>query len=235
MNNIDLVAAFAAGILLVGSGSNTLAESQPAPGQHSSQPAAEAAPNNTGTSNDSQTHAVLRITSIEVMRSTHEPALDIIRVRGLASSAGWEEAELVPLTRGVPADGVLHLILVARPPEAAAEATGYEAIEAIFPLEPGHPFKGINVHAATNAVSVNNMPGYAESQSPLEDCGTCVGKKFLPKGSSGSGSNVVHEEQVPPETRIVRPSDGIASADSNPNRLTLILDNENRILTAVWE
>jgi hypothetical protein len=35
---------------------------------------------------------VLRITSVEVIRSSHGPTLDIIRVRGLASSRGWEEA-----------------------------------------------------------------------------------------------------------------------------------------------
>ena len=62
---------------------------------------------------------VLRITSVEVIRSTHGPTLDIIRVRGLASSSGWEEAELVPLTRGTPVDGMLELVLVARAPSEA--------------------------------------------------------------------------------------------------------------------
>ena len=82
------------------------------------------------------------------------PDQPIIRVRGLASSSGWEEAELVPLTRGVPAGGMLQLILVARPPEVAADATGYEPVEAVFPLEPDHAFKGVNVHSASNAVTV---------------------------------------------------------------------------------
>ena len=47
---------------------------------------------------------MLRISNVEIIRSAHAPYLDIIRVRGLASSSGWEEAELVPLTRGVPAE-----------------------------------------------------------------------------------------------------------------------------------
>jgi hypothetical protein len=238
MSNLNVVAAFAAGLLLLSSTDRAVAQQPSATGQapDSSPSATETGPNN-GTSNDSETHAVLRITSVEVMRSTHAPSLDVIRVRGLASSAGWEEAELIPLTRGVPADGILHLILVARPPEAAAEATGYEIVEAIFPLESGHPFKGINVHAATNALSVSSLPGYSESKSALQDCGKCVGKRFISKGGSGSAARgeLVREEQMPPETRIVRPSDGIPSADSNPNRLTLILDKDDRILTAVWE
>ena len=76
---------------------------------------------------------VFRVISVEVMRSSHGTPLDIIRVRGLASTPGWEEAELVPLTRGVPKDGMLELIFVARAPAEAMEATGFEPVEAIFP------------------------------------------------------------------------------------------------------
>jgi hypothetical protein len=190
-----------------------------------------------GGSSDSRTHAVLRIVSVEIMRSSHAPYMDIIRARGVASSTGWEEAELVPLTRGVPVDGVLQLILVARPPETAADATGYEPVEAIFPLETDHPFKGVNVHGATNAVTVTALPGYSEAKSVADDCGTCVGKTFVPKGvADTSGRNdSVREDRLPPDTRIVRPADGMKGMMSNPNRLTLILDKDNRIVSAVWE
>jgi hypothetical protein len=46
---------------------------------------------------------------------------------------------------------------------------------------------------------------------------------------------VVREEQLPPETRIVRPAEGMPGTVSNPNRLTLILDKDSRIVSAVWE
>jgi hypothetical protein len=213
--------------------------SPPAPAASSAErtglPPMEVPPVNGGSS-DTQTHPVLRITSVEVIRSSHSPFMDIIRARGLASSTGWEEAELVPLTRGVPADGVLQLIMVARPPEAAADATGYESVEAIFPLETNHPFRGVNVHGATNAVSVNAIPGYAESKAVADDCGKCVGKIVTAKGSAGAArADALREDQLPPETRIVRPSEGMMGATSNPNRLTLILDKDNRIVAAVWE
>jgi hypothetical protein len=182
---------------------------------------------------------VLHITSVEVMRSAHGPALDIIRVRGLASTSGWEEAELVPLTHGVPADGILELIFVAQAPAEAAEADGFEAIEAVFPLETNHPFKGVNVHSASEAVFVAALPGYTESKSAGEDCNKCVGKTFVAKGASApsgrSGAELVHEERLGAPVRVIRPSDGIASADSNPNRLTLILNKDGKITTAVWE
>jgi hypothetical protein len=182
---------------------------------------------------------VLHIKSVEIIRSAHPPVLDIIRVRGVASSAGWEEAELVPLSRGIPADGMLELIMIARAPQDAADAKGFEEVEAIFPLETNHPFKGVNVHGASDSVSVTQLPGYAEGKATGEDCSKCVGKTFVAKGASApagkSASELVREEQLPAATRVVRPTEGISSADSNPNRLTLILNKEGKITAAVWD
>jgi hypothetical protein len=237
MNRMNAATALAVGLMLLSS-ADALAQppSSSEAAQRTGIPLTGVPPVNGGSS-DSSTHAVLRIVSVEILRSSHAPYMDIIRARGVASSAGWEEAELVPLTRGVPADGVLQLILVARPPATAADATGYEPVEAIFPLETDHPFKGVNVHGATNAVTVSALPGYAEDKSAVDDCGKCVGKTFVPKGASDSSgrSDIVREDRLPPDTRIVRPSDGMKGMESNPNRLTLILDKDNRIVTAVWE
>jgi hypothetical protein len=182
---------------------------------------------------------VLHIQSVEVIRSTHAPALDVLRVRGLASTGGWEEAELIPLTRGIPADGVLQLVLVARAPAQAMDADGFEVVEAIFPLEPAHPFKGVNVHSATDSLAVNELPGYAENKIANEDCSHCVGKTFVARGarapSGKPDSEVVHEEQLPAHTRVVKHTDGIPTADSDPNRLTLILGKDGKVTAAVWD
>ena len=101
---------------------------------------------------------VLHIKSVEIIRSAHPPVMDIIRVRGIVSTAGWEEAELIPLSRAVPADGILEMIMVARAPSEAADAKGFEEVEAIFPLETSHPFKGVNVHSASDSVSLTQLP-----------------------------------------------------------------------------
>jgi hypothetical protein len=182
---------------------------------------------------------VFQITSVEVIRSRHGPELDIIRVRGLASSGGWEEAELIPLTRGRPVDGMLELIFVARAPAEAMEATGFEPIEAIFPLESGHPYKGVNVHSASDSVSLTQLPGYAEGRPAGEDCSKCVGKVFVPKGAAvpagKPAAQTVREEQLPATVRVIKHSDGIPSADSNPNRLTIVLSKDGTITTAIWE
>ncbi|HUA24957.1 MAG TPA: hypothetical protein VMA54_12615 [Steroidobacteraceae bacterium] len=182
---------------------------------------------------------VLHIKSVEIIRSAHPPVIDIIRVRGVVSTVGWEEAELIPLSRGVPADGILEMIMVARAPSEAADARGFEEVEAIFPLETNHPFKGVNVHSASDSVSVMQLPGYAEGKPSVEDCSKCVGKTFVAKGAAApagkSASDLVREEKLPAATRIIRPSEGIPSADSNPNRLTLILNKEGKITAAVWD
>jgi hypothetical protein len=182
---------------------------------------------------------VLKIVSVEVLRSTHGTPLDIVRVRGLTSSQGWEEAELVPLTRGAPKDGMLELMFVARAPAEAMEASGFEPIEAIFPIESSHPFKGVNVHGATESVTLTQLPGYAEGKAGAEDCSKCVGKVFVAKGASApsgkSASDVVKEEQLPSLSRVIKHSDGIASAESNPNRLTLVLSKDGTITSAIWD
>jgi hypothetical protein len=134
---------------------------------------------------------------------------------------------------------MLELVLVAQAPLEAREATGFEAIEAIFPLEIGHPFKGVNVHSASDSVTLTQLPGYAEGKAVGEDCAKCVGKIFVAKGAAApagkSAAEVVKEEQLPPMTRVIKHSDGIPTADSNPNRLTLVLNKEGRITTAIWD
>jgi hypothetical protein len=236
-------AAIAAG-LLVGIAGSVWAQSGPAAPAHSglANQSAGGGPDGGPSGGDSSPEVrapVLRITSVEVIRSSHGPTLDIIRVRGLASSSGWEEAELVPLTRGTPADGILELVFVARAPAEAMEATGFEAIEAIFPLETNHPFKGVNVHSASDSVTLTQLPGYAEGKAAGEDCSKCVGKIFVAKGAAvpagKSAAEVMKEEQLPAMTRVIRHSDGIPTADSNPNRLTIVLTKEGRISTAVWD
>lgn len=232
-------ALMTAGLALLGSSfalAQTAAESRPN-AQSSAHP--ETAAQGSGDERPQIVAPVLRIVSVEVLRSSHGTPLDIIRVRGLASTPGWEEGELVPLTRGTPKDGILELIFVARAPAEAVEAVGFEPIEAIFPIEASHPYKGINVHSASDSLSLSQLPGYAEGKAGGEDCSKCVGKVFVAKGaampSGKSAAEVVKEEQLPPISRVIRHSDGIPSADSNPNRLTIVVSKDGTIASAIWD
>jgi hypothetical protein len=182
---------------------------------------------------------VLKVTGIEVMRSTRPPELDIIRVHGVSATEAWEGPELVPLTHAPAPDGILELLLVAHGPGDAVPPTGFGQMEAIFVLEPGHPYKGIRVRGAINSLTLPKLPGYVEAPAPVQDCANCVGKYFVAKGATlpaGAGSgDVVREEDLPSTLRVLRTGDGVAKLDSDPNRLTLVLSEDGRIAIAVWD
>src|SRR5271169_3172755 len=78
--------------------------------------------------------AVLWVSSVEVLRSTHGPQLDIIRARGLTSTEGWESGELVPFTKGPSSDGMLDLVFVAKAAAEPAPPAGFPEIEAVFTI-----------------------------------------------------------------------------------------------------
>ena len=79
--------------------------------------------------------------------------MDIIRARGLVTSDGWGEPHLLPITQGEALDGVLDLIFQAHAPSGAAPLGPFMPVEAILPIESGHPYKGVRVRGGTNAVT----------------------------------------------------------------------------------
>jgi hypothetical protein len=187
---------------------------------------------------DSNTAPVFWISSVEVMRSTHAPTLDVVRVRGLANTPGWDSIRLLPLTKKVPVDGMLDLVLVGDAPAESIVAGAYPTVEAIFTLEPDHPFRGVRVHGADNRITVKAFPGYAESATTPIDCAACIGKYFLRKGETAGGhpkAIIVREEDLPHTLRVVRSTEGVGGLDSQPNRMTLLLDDDGKIVTAMWD
>ena len=186
-----------------------------------------------------RTAAILWITSVEVMRSTHAPQLDVIRVRGLASTDGWESIELVPMSKGVPTDGILDLMLIGEAPSDSSAPTAYPTVEATFTIEPGHPFQGVRIHGAENSVMVKALPGYAEAATRPIDCSSCVGKYFVRKGEvvppGRTKETIVREEDLPHNLRVLRDSDGVGSLYSDPNRMIVFLDDNKKIVMAMWD
>jgi hypothetical protein len=179
---------------------------------------------------------VLYVTGVEVMRTSTEPKLDIVRVTGLAGSQGWSAPQLVPTFVGKPLDGVLDLQFIATMPQQTESAEGFVPISAVFPLEEGHLFKGVRVRAAENAIEVKQMPGVNQAQINVNDCKDCVGKKFVEHGQAQPGQQgVVRQEDLPKVLRWIVPSRGIRGITHNPNRLNLILGDDNTIIAAYWE
>jgi hypothetical protein len=182
---------------------------------------------------------VMVVTSVEVLRSTRSGGMDVIRARGLVTSDGWGEPHLLPITRGEPLDGVLDLIFQAHAPGGAAPFGPFMVVEAILPVENGHPYKGVRVRGATNAVTLKTLPGFAEVPAPKEDCAKCMGKYFVAKGGSAPANtpadNVVREADLPWLLRIIKPTDGIPNYAFDPNRLTLVLSEDGRIVDGAWD
>ncbi|WP_419805929.1 hypothetical protein [Terriglobus sp.] len=219
-----------AGLMVAQTASQTSSKPVPSPVAHLGISAAtEAQPN---------TAPVFWISNVEVIRTTHSPQLDVIRARALTSTAGWEAAELVPITRGTPIDGILDLAMVAQAPAESSSMAAYAEIEAVFTIEPGHPFKGVRVHGAANRVVLNTLPGYAVSANPPNDCVTCQGKLFVSKGQrvpAGETANVVREEDLPRNLRVIRESDGLDTLQANPNRMTVMLNETGHIVSTNWD
>lgn len=179
---------------------------------------------------------VLYVTSVEVLRTSTDPRLDIVRVTGLASSQGWSDPELVPTYAGKPLDEVLDLQLIATAPLQSQAADGFVPIGAVFTLEENHPFKGVRVRASENTIEVKPIPGLKQADITVDSCKDCIGKKFAERGQAPAGqAGVVRQEDLPKILRWIIPSRGIRGITHNPNRLDLILGDDNTIVQAYWE
>jgi hypothetical protein len=180
---------------------------------------------------------VLYVTGVEVFRSQLEPHQDVVRVQGLASSGGWSSVELVPLFSGAGKDAVLDLQLIAVFPLTSQKPMGFAPVDALFPLDVGHPYKGVRVRAAANVLDLKQIPGVAQAKITKEDCKECVGKKFAEKGKAAAGAaGVVREEDLPRGFRVIMPDHGVAGITHNMNRLNLVIgDDKETIVEAFWE
>jgi|SRR5215472_18277672 len=179
---------------------------------------------------------VLYVTSLEVLRTSTDPRLDIVRVTGLTSSQGWSDPELVPTFAGKPFDDILDLQFIATSPLQSQAADGFVPIGAVFTLDENHPFRGVRVRASENTIEVKPIPGLKQADVTVDSCKDCIGKKFAERGHAPAGqAGVVREEDLPKILRWIIPSRGIRGITHNPNRLNLILGDDNTIVQAYWE
>jgi hypothetical protein len=182
---------------------------------------------------------VVFVTSVEVLRSDRAGGLDVVRVRGVVTGSSWSQPHLIPITQGQPRDGMLDLMFQASAPAGASGLGAFMTVEAILPVETGHPYKGVRVRGGNNAISLKAIPGYAETPAPKEDCAKCIGKFFVAKGANppagATAENTVREADLPYMLRIIKPTDGISSYTLEPNRLTLLLSEDGRIVDGAWD
>jgi hypothetical protein len=178
---------------------------------------------------------VLYVTGIEVIQGTLDPKEVMIRVTGLASSAGWNGPELIPFYYGKSTDEVLDLQFIANSPEQSQKAEGFVPITATFELDPETTFKGVRVRAYGNALELKGMTGSVKADVKVNDCKECIGKKFVDKGQGQAGPGIVYGGDLTPDYRPIGPTHGVKGEVHNPNRINLILDADSKITMAFWE
>ena len=112
-------------------------------------------------------------------------------------------------------------------------------VDAILPLGHGHPYKAVRVRSASNALTLKELPGHAEVKKLKNDCGQCIGKHFVAKGETPPANvpagDILREEDLLWQVRVIKPRDGIHSYTLDPNRLTLVLAEDGRIVDAAWD
>ncbi len=197
------------------------------------EPGAPEAAGPTGAARSSLVMPLLYVTSIEVLPTTAEPKLYLVRVTGLASSAGWSTPELVPFYYGKSADNMLDLQFIASSPEESQKADGFQPMSAVFTMDANSPIKGVRVRAGANALEIEKLSGIVQAQIKASDGKDLVGKKYAEKGPAGP--SVVTDAELPRGFRTIIPSHGVAGITHNPNRLNLVLDAQNTIEMAFWE
>lgn len=182
---------------------------------------------------------VFFVTSVEVLRSARDGGMDIVRARGLVTSNAWTSPRLLPINSGPTIDGVLDLILQGNAPQTPSPLGSFMEVEALLPIAPGHPYKAIRVRSSSNAVTLKSIPGFIETKFQKTDCATCVGKYFVAKGQTAPANvpagEIVRQEDLPGDFRVIRPDQGIPNYVIDPNRLTLVLTEDGRISDAGWD
>jgi hypothetical protein len=231
--SVSLVAVLALGV----ASAQTPPTGQPAqPGA----PGAQAAPaygQPTTASTEGPPWPIVFVASVELMRS--KDGRDFVFARGLVTSKGWSQPNLIPINQGAPIDGVLDLLFEAASPPTPAPLGEFMEIDAMLPLGSQHPYKAIRVRSSANALTLKTLPGYAEVKKLKNDCNNCLGKYFVAKGGTApagvAADNILKEEDLLWEVRVIKPNQGIASYTVNPNRLTLVLTEDGRISDAAWD
>src|SRR5438105_1846232 len=232
------LAVGAAALTQVSAQTPPAAGQQAAPGtQGAPQPGAAGYGPPSGPATEGAPWPIAFVATVELLRS--KDGRDFVVARGLVTSKGWSGPNLIPINQGAPVDGVLDLLFEANSPATPAPLGEFMEVDALLPLGFQHPYKAIRVRSGSNALTLKTLPGYAEVKKLKNDCSNCLGKYFVAKGGTApagvAADNIVKEEDLLWEVRVIKPNQGIASYTVNPNRLTLVLTEDGRISDAAWD
>ena len=128
---------------------------------------------------------VVFVTSVEVLRSDRNGGLDVVRVRGLVTGQSWTQPHLIPITQGAAARRHARSHL---PGERACGRRRAWPVHAGRGHPAGRDRPSLQGRARARRqqchLAQGDLPGFAETPAPKEDCAKCIGKFFVAKGAN---------------------------------------------------
>jgi hypothetical protein len=155
----------------------------------------------------------------------------IVYARGLASASESNAAQLVSIPDGVPVDKMLDLAFVA--PMLVNPTGTMTPVEATFEFKgSSSDVVGARVRAARNVLQTTGG-SIVSPDPPPPDLLDLTGRK-----ATMSSEGTVEIEGLKPSqikgARLVRVDDPLSQPDVNPNRLTVFVGRDSRILYGRW-
>jgi enoyl-CoA hydratase/carnithine racemase len=155
----------------------------------------------------------------------------VVYARGLASPSESNAAQLIALSDGTPADKMLDLGFVA--PMVVNPTETMTPVEAVFVFKASAgEVVGARVRAARNVLETTGAD--VRSPDPQPPDVMDLTRRLAMRAPDGS----VTIEGLSPEqigaARIVKVNDPIPQSDVDPNRLTVFVGRDNRVLYVRW-
>jgi hypothetical protein len=178
-----------------------------------------------------QTYPLLMVQEIQIVWFGDGSHGGVVYARGLASASESNAAQLISIPDGVPVDKMLDLAFVA---PMLVNPTGTMApVEATFEFKgSSNDVLGARVRAASNVLETAGASVLSPDPVP-PDLPDLTGRK----ASLSLDGNVEIEGLKPDQVknaRLVRVDDPLRQSDVNPNRLTVFVGRDSRILYARW-
>jgi hypothetical protein len=178
-----------------------------------------------------QTYPLLMVQEIQIVWFGDGSHGGAVYARGLASPSESNAAQLVALSDGTPPDKMLDLGFVA--PMVVNPTETMTPVEAVFLFNASAGLVvGARVRAARNVLETTGAEVHSQDPPPA-DVMNLVRRLALRAPDGTVSIEGLSASQIG-EARIVKPDDPIPQSDLDPNRLTVFVGRDNRVLYVRW-
>ena len=184
-----------------------------------------------GPAAERQTYPLLMVQEVQIVWFGDGSHGGAVYARGLASPSEFNAAQLIALSDGTPADKMLDLGFVA--PMVVNPTETMTPVEAVFLFKASAgEIVGARVRAARNVLETTGAD--VRSPDPQPPDVMDLTRRLAVRAPDGS----VKIEGLSPvqigAARIVKVNDPIPQSDVDPNRLTVFVGRDNRVLYVRW-